>query len=148
MTSAYRTLTDDEIIALPESFNLTDGHAYRPWTPAEDALIARAAELLRAADRRRQHVIEDAYLDRFYSLAGQTRPGRGAREFIAFTASTALEVIANHLRLTARSVALIEPCFDNLCDILRRHGRPLEVLPEAWLAADPSQLRSRSGWHP
>lgn len=140
MRPTDRTLTDDEIAALPEPINLADGHAYRPWNPVEDALIDRVNELFRAGDRRHQRDFEGAYLDRFFSLAGQTRPGGGARAFLCFTASTALEVIANHLRLEGRSVALIEPCFDNLGDILRRHSLPLEVLPETWLSAEPAQL--------
>jgi aspartate/methionine/tyrosine aminotransferase len=59
---------------------------------------------------------------------------------MCFTASMALEIVANHLRLNGLSLALIEPCFDNLADIFRRHRVPMRPVPDALLEADGDAL--------
>jgi aspartate/methionine/tyrosine aminotransferase len=135
-----RNLTQEELLALPVTHNLCDGHAYRRWTDAEAAVIASAARLFREADRIDQHEIESNYIENFFALARQSRTPEFFSTFMVFTASMAIEIVANYLRLEGLSVALIEPCFDNLADILRRHGAPLQPFSEAALAGDLDAL--------
>jgi aspartate/methionine/tyrosine aminotransferase len=47
----------------------------------------------------------------------------------------AFEIIANHLRLNQLSLALIEPCFDNLADIFHRHEIPMQPIADGLLEA-------------
>jgi aspartate/methionine/tyrosine aminotransferase len=125
-----------EIDSLPHDFNLTDGHAYRRWLPAEEEVIARSATLFKSCTRRQQAEIERAYIADFHSLAGQTHDERAVGYLMCFTASIAIEIVANHLRLGGLSLALIEPCFDNLADIFRRHRVPMSPFPDGLLEAD------------
>lgn len=137
-----RTLTDLEVAALGQEYNLADGHAYRSWTAAEEELVGDLASRFRQVDRRQLADLEDAYFRTFFGLSRQTLDGTQFERFACFTASSGIELIANHLRLEGLSVALIEPCFDNVKDILRRHGVPLTVFPDAMLHADADILEA------
>jgi aspartate/methionine/tyrosine aminotransferase len=52
---------------------------------------------------------------------------------MCFSASMAFEIIANYLRSSRSTATLIEPCFDNLADILHRHGVPMSPFPDAFM---------------
>jgi aspartate/methionine/tyrosine aminotransferase len=122
-----RNLTQLEQGVLEEPLNLADGHAYRQWTASEQDTIARAGDLLQEVDRQCQSQIEDAYLAAFFDLAQQSLRTDHFRVLHWLTASMAIEAVANYCRVEGLGVSLIEPCFDNLADILRRHR--LHVIP-------------------
>jgi aspartate/methionine/tyrosine aminotransferase len=130
-----KNLTSYEIDTLPQSFNLTDGHAFRRWFAAEEAIIDRSAQLFKNNNRRQQVEIERGYLRDFARLARQTWDENALGYLMCFTASMAFEILANYLRLHRLSLALIEPCFDNLADIFHRHHIPLRPFPDALLEA-------------
>lgn len=135
-----KNLTEKEIAALGEEFNLTDGHAYRPWSAAEAAIIDSASDLFRNSDRRDRKLVEDAYFAAFLAAAHQSYLPDYFQHSLCFTASTALEVVANLLRLKDLSLALIEPCFDNLYDIVARHGVRLSVFPEELMIGGAEEM--------
>lgn len=134
-----KNLTELEIEALGAAHNLADGHAYRSWSELEASVVESAARLLHDGDRSRQAEIERDYLATFFALSGQTFDPAASESFFCFTASSAIEAIANHCRIEAASVALVEPCFDNLGDIMQRHGVDLRPLPESLFDA-PGEL--------
>ena len=43
----FKNLTGYEIDTLPRLYNLTDGHAFRGWSAAEEAIIDRSAQLFK-----------------------------------------------------------------------------------------------------
>jgi aspartate/methionine/tyrosine aminotransferase len=130
-----RNLTSYEIDSLPQSYNLTDGHAFRRWLAAEEAIIDRSAQLFKTNDRRRQIEIEREYVRDYLQLARQTWDDNALGYLMCFTASMAFEIVANYLRLNRLDLALIEPCFDNLADIFHRHRIPMRPVPDALLEA-------------
>ena len=127
-----RNLTERERQVLKEELNLADGHAYRCWSEGEAQVVARVSELFTTSDRRQRSAREDEYFDAFFRLGGQTRPS-GCDPLLCHSASEAIEIVANHLRLRKMGVQLIEPSFDNLADILKRHGIRLEPMSDAAL---------------
>jgi aspartate/methionine/tyrosine aminotransferase len=131
----FKNLTGFEIDTLQHTYNLTDGHAFRRWSAAEEAIIDRSAGLFRNNNRRQQIQIERAYLRDFSRLAKQTYDENAYGYLMCFTASMAFEIVANYLRLNQLSLALIEPCFDNLADIFRRHEIPLCPVSDGFLEA-------------
>ena len=133
-------LTVDQVSVLSEDYNLADGHAFRTWNQAEAAIIDKVADVFHRVDRRNQRAVESAYIDTFLQLSGQSRRDDYFEFFLCFTASTALEVVANYIRMRELSVALIEPCFDNLHDILFRHDIPLEAFDENMIVAEGEVL--------
>jgi aspartate/methionine/tyrosine aminotransferase len=131
----FKNLTGYEIDTLAQSYNLTDGHAFRRWLPAEEAIIDRSAQLFKNNSRRLQATIEREYIRDFLRLARQTCDEKALGYLMCFTASMAFEIVANYLRMNRLSLALIEPCFDNLADIFRRHEIPLRPVPDGLLEA-------------
>jgi aspartate/methionine/tyrosine aminotransferase len=131
----FKNLTEYEIDTLPQTYNLTDGHAFRRWSAAEEAIIDRSAQLFKNHNRRQQVEIEREYVRDFARLARQTWDEDALGHLMCFTASMAFEIIANYLRLNQLSLALIEPCFDNLADIFARHQVPMRPVPDALLEA-------------
>lgn len=135
-----QNLTQLEVAVLTEELNVADGHAYRAWSPSELAVIGSVAEKFRRVDRRDYQRIEQEYFTTFHELGRQTLDTGHFERFPCFTASSGIEIIANYLRLNGLSVTLIEPCFDNLKDILARHGVPLTPFPDEKLAGSLDDL--------
>src|SRR6516165_7679888 len=54
----FKNLTGYEIDTLPQTYNLTDGHAFRRWFAAEAAIIDRAGQLFKNNSRQQQVEIE------------------------------------------------------------------------------------------
>src|ERR1700732_3858113 len=100
-----KNLTGYEIDTLPRSYNLTDGHAFRGWSAAEEAIIDRSAQLFKNNDRRREFESERAYIQDFSRLAKQTWDPNALAYCMCFTASMAFEIVANYLRLNGLSVS-------------------------------------------
>lgn len=134
ISAAVHNLTELQVAVLAREYNMADGHAYRAWSQAEMDVIDSTPEKFRQVDRREYKAIEAKYFDCFYALGRQTLDTDHFERFPCFTASSGIEIIANYLRLNELSVTLIEPCFDNLKDILRRHQIPLTVFPEQKVA--------------
>jgi aspartate/methionine/tyrosine aminotransferase len=140
--STKGNLTDAEVAALEEHHNLADGHAFRRWTDEELAIVERSTAIFKSVDRRRQTQIENDYLEAFFTLQRQSlRPDR-FRSSMCFTASMGLEVVANYLRLNRMSATLVEPCFDNLADILKRHHVELYVFSDEYLGASSETFQA------
>ncbi len=139
----FRNLTGYEIDTLPRSYNLTDGHAFRRWLPAEEAIIERSPQLFKNNRRTRQVEIERDYIRDFSQLARQTWNEDVFGYLMCFTASMACEIVANYLRMNRMSLSLIEPCFDNLADMFRRHDIPLRPIPDNLLEA-PTEVFDRA----
>jgi aspartate/methionine/tyrosine aminotransferase len=137
-----KNLTGFEIDSLAQSYNLADGHAFRRWFAAEEAIIDRSPQLFKDNNRRMQAEIERQYIRDFSCLAGQTCDEGALGYLMCFTASMAFEIVANYLRLHRFSLALIEPCFDNLADIFRRHHIPLRPVPDVLLEASGNALEA------
>jgi aspartate/methionine/tyrosine aminotransferase len=136
----FRNLTGYEIDSLPQSYNLTDGHAFRRWFAVEEAIIDQSAQLFKSTNRQLQNEIERQYIRDFSRLAKQTFDEDALGYLMCFTASMAFEIVANYLRLHRLSLALIEPCFDNLADIFHRHHIPMQPVSDALLEAPGDAL--------
>ena len=139
----FRNLTGYEIDTLPRPFNLTDGHAFRKWSPAEEAIIRRAPELFMRYTREAQPTLEREYIHDFLLLAKQSHDESRVGYLMCFTASMAFEVIANYLRLERLSATLIEPAFDNLADIFRRHDIALQPFSDEFLEEPAESFAER-----
>ena len=86
----FKNLTGYEIDTLPQSYNLTDGHAFRRWFAAEEAIIDRSPQLFKNNNRRLQIQIEREYVRDFARLARQTWDEDAVGYFMCFTPSMAL----------------------------------------------------------
>lgn len=114
-----KKLTDYEVAALKGEFNLADGHArYR--------LRQSYSKIIDIMTQSNPMIIEQKNLEyefstELFQLANQGIISWINRSLFCPSASISIEIVANYLRLQALSVSLIEPVFDNLADILKRH---------------------------
>jgi aspartate/methionine/tyrosine aminotransferase len=137
---SFKNLTGYEIDTLPRTYNLTDGHAFRRWSTAEAAIIERSPQLFKKYTRRMQAGIEREYTRDFSRLGKQLWDDQALGYLLCFTASMALEIVANFLRLKRLTLALVEPCFDNLANIFRRHGVLIRPFPDRFLEAPSDEF--------
>lgn len=128
-------LTAEEIPLLPERFNLTDGHVFREWSSAEAEIIHRTPSFFTTVDRRMQEKLEAGFIQSLMTLTRQTYDPSLVSYLVTTTASESLEIIANFLRLRKMRLTLIEPCFDNLADIFKRHWLELSPVSEETLTS-------------
>ena len=138
-----KDLTQLQIKSLPEVFNLSDGHAHRRPNSGEQQIINSMVQTFDAAERERQREIEHGYVDAFFKLHQQSFNHDKTKFLILSSASLSLEVIANYVRLSGLDLALIEPCFDNLPNMFKRHNVPLEPFPDTYLELDVPAFRQR-----
>lgn len=127
------TSTEYERESLGDVVNLSDGHARQPLTATQEAIIDRAPEIFRRAQRESQFCLESAFIQAFLHLAREPQVFPTDHYFLSYSSSSAIGMIALYCQRHQKSVALIEPIFDNIPNTLKAAGVPLEVLPEEML---------------
>ena len=134
----YKDLTQHEIEALKNEFNLADAHTHQSQSDSQREIIARLPELWYEAEEKKQEDMEQRFLNAFFTFHDQptalTTPS-----MIVYASSIAMVMAANYFKKNNLSLALISPCFDNLPDILKHMEVPLEPLHEEWLH-NPDEL--------
>ncbi|MDA2803213.1 aminotransferase class I/II-fold pyridoxal phosphate-dependent enzyme [Nocardiopsis suaedae] len=135
-------LTQHEIQALKTRYNLADAHTHQRQSPEQEKIVARLTELWHESEDHTQAYFEDRLRSAFFRLHRQPTALHMDRALLSYSASVSTMVAAMYLRRHGMSVALVEPCFDNLTDLLRNMQVPLEALPEESLA-DPARVYDR-----
>lgn len=125
--------TQYERCSLSKVINLSDGHTRQPLTLPQKKIVARFPKLFEEAQSQSQFELEEEFVDAFLGLARQSQQYDYDRYLLSYSSSSAISMLASYFRRMAKSIALIEPTFDNIPSILRREGVSLEVLPEEWL---------------
>lgn len=132
-------LTQHEILALTTRYNLADAHTHQAQSSQQRGLVARLPELWYDAERGQQAHFERRFVETFFRLHGQPTAAASRRSLLSYAASVSTLVAGIFLRQRRMSVTLIEPCFDNLADVLRNLEVPLSPLPEE-LLVDPERI--------
>jgi aspartate/methionine/tyrosine aminotransferase len=127
-----KDLTQLQIRSLPEVFNFTDGHAHRSFTPEERPIAEGLSDIFFEVEREKYSEIKRTYLEAFYSLYSQTFDTTATKYLLLPSASISLEIVANFLRVRGLDLVLIEPCFDNLTNMFKRHNVGLEAFQDFW----------------
>lgn len=135
----FENLTQHETEALKKDFNLADAHPHQFPSPLEQEIIANLPNLFYEAGARKQHELDALAIRSYYELAGQLTANQWGSSYLCYSASMAMEVVANYLRLNGRSLGLIEPTFDNISDIIKRHQITLHSIDDSALAI-PGQI--------
>jgi len=116
-----------------DKINLSDGHTRQPLTSSQLDIVLRSPEIFKSALETSQFKLEEEFIDAFLTVAGQSRHYDYERYLLSYSASSAIKMIAGYCRKTGKTVALVEPTFDNIHNILRYEDVPLSPLPEEWL---------------
>jgi aspartate/methionine/tyrosine aminotransferase len=133
-------ITQHEITALKTRHNLADAHTHQNQSRTQADIVRKLPQLWQRAQTLTQYESEQAFIKAFYQFHGQHHALKRSDEiYLVYAASVAMHITATFLRKHDMSVALIEPCFDNLHDLLKHMEVPMTPLPEAILA-DPTQV--------
>ena len=131
VTAGLANLTQYERVGIGEVFTVTDGHAHQFQDSMQQCIVHQLPELYVISEQTSQPILEKQFQNAFFSVAGQASAARMDRTLLCYSASQSIDIAAVVLSEAGTTVALLQPCFDNLADILRRHGASLVPLSEA-----------------
>jgi aspartate/methionine/tyrosine aminotransferase len=123
-------LTQHEIQALKTRYNLADAHTHQRQSPTQDKIVSRLPDLWYESEENQQALFERRFIDAFFRLHKQPTAARMRKTWLSYSASVSTMVAGIYLQQRNMSVALVEPCFDNLVDLLKHMGIGLSSLPE------------------
>ncbi|MEU5218659.1 pyridoxal phosphate-dependent aminotransferase [Streptomyces sp. NPDC020807] len=136
---ALLDLTQHEIQALLTEFNLADAHTHQRQSAAQHEIVARLPELWYEAEEGLQATYEQRFIEAFFRLHRQPTALAKKKTLLSYAASISTMVVAMYLKRQRMAVTLVEPCFDNLHDVLSNMGVPLYPVEESALH-DPDRI--------
>ncbi|MFZ3555691.1 MULTISPECIES: pyridoxal phosphate-dependent aminotransferase [unclassified Streptomyces] len=132
MTEHLLDLTQHEILALQTRHNLADAHTHQEQSKSQRDIVSDLPQLWYEAERSRQIDLENKFKEAFFRLHGQDSV-RADTTMLSYAASISTLVAGMYLSRNDISISLIEPCFDNLPDVLKNVGVHPEPVPESVL---------------
>ncbi len=133
-------ITQHEIAALKTRFNLADAHTHQSQSASQQRIVASLPQLWYRAENQTQHQSEQEFIEAFYRFHGQHRALQRKDEiYLLYAASIGMHITATYLRKHNMRVGLIEPCFDNLHDLMKHMQVPMSPLSER-LFHEPSAI--------
>lgn len=131
LTVQKEDITQHEIDALKTQYNLADAHTHQPQSKTQREIVASLPQIWYGAEERTQHEAEQEFIKAFYTLHGQhTALTRADNIYLTYAASIGMQITATYLRKHDLRVGLIEPCFDNLHDLMKHMQVPMFALDE------------------
>jgi aspartate/methionine/tyrosine aminotransferase len=138
------TLSEYERLALASRVNLSDGHAKQELTLRQRQILERTLDFFDISLKQQQETIERDFLHSFFTCAGQTLPNHAISTFLTFSSSSAIKMAAQYCRIRGLTVFLIDPCFDNILNLLQTERVPVSPILENQLT-DPRVLAHSLG---
>ena len=135
----FEDLTQHEVEALKQKYNYADAHTHQSQSDSQLEIVKRLPELWLEAEKTKQKTLEKKFIETFYKMRGLSTALSGNNVMLYYAASIANIHIANYLLKKRLSVSLLEPCFDNLYEILMHMEIPLAPLKEE-LLHEPDQI--------
>ncbi|MEG4629482.1 pyridoxal phosphate-dependent aminotransferase [Microcoleus sp. AR_TQ3_B6] len=132
----FEDLTQHEVEALKQKYNYADAHTHQSQSKSQLEIIKRLPELWLESEKTKQETLEKKFIENFYKIRGLETALEGNNVMLYYAASIATIHIANYLLKKRLSVSLLEPCFDNLYEILMHMEIPLSPLKEDLLHDD------------
>ena len=122
-------LTVHEWAAVSSRYNLADGHPRQALTPAQVQAIGDVTSLFIQSAKQDESDAKAEFERAFFGLAGQDSALDLRPPLSHYAGSSAIECMANYLRMQRKTVTMMHPTFDSLADTLKRHGVPLTPMP-------------------
>lgn len=126
----FEDLTQHEVEALKQKYNFADAHTHQSQSQSQLQIVKRLPELWLEAEKTKQETLEKKFIETFYKMRGLETALERNNIMLHYAASIAIIHIANYLLKKRLSVSLLEPCFDNLYEILMHVEIPLFPLKE------------------
>ena len=129
----FQDLTQHEVEALKQKYNFADAHTHQSQSPSQLEIVRSLPELWLEAEKTKQETLNNKFIETFYKMRGLSSALNPNNVMLYYAASIATLHISNYLLKKRLSVSLIEPCFDNLYEILSHLSIPLSPLKEGLL---------------
>ncbi|MEG4836971.1 pyridoxal phosphate-dependent aminotransferase [Microcoleus sp. B9-D4] len=129
----FQDLTQHEVEALKQKYNYADAHTHQSQSDSQLEIVKRLPELWLEAEKTQQETLNNKFIETFYKMRGLSAALNPNNVMLYYAASIATIHIANYLLKKRYSVSLLEPCFDNLYEILMHMEIPLSPLKEELL---------------
>ena len=136
MQKAHKNLTGWEQEALAGKLNLADAHTHQGQSLDQVSIVNSLPNLWFQSEQLSQHRLEQRFISTFFFSQNQPTAIEVNRTFLSYSCSVHITAIGYYLSQFKKSVCLIEPCFDNLPDLLKRHHIPLHSISECMLTGD------------
>jgi aspartate/methionine/tyrosine aminotransferase len=142
----FQDLTQHEVEALKQKYNFADAHTHQSQSPSQLEIVRSLPELWLEAEKTKQETLNNKFIETFYKMRGLSAALNPNNVMLYYAASIATIHIANYLLKKRLTVSLIEPCFDNLYEILSHLSIPLSPLKEE-LLHDADQINENLKTH-
>lgn len=126
-SKVFDNLTMIEAEALATRFNLADAHPHQRTTARQREIIGMFPSIWEEASFRSQDEMDKQFLYVFFHSQNQKRALDFHRSLLFYSSSVAIMCAAIYFRQKKYTISLVEPCFDNLADIIRSQG--VELMP-------------------
>jgi len=113
----YQDITQHEIEALKQKYNLADAHTHQSQSSTQRNIISNLDQLWFDSENSKQASLEKIFINKFFQMKGIDNIDY-KDVMLHYSASVSTIHIANYLLQKKLSVSLLEPCFDNIHDIL------------------------------
>lgn len=128
-------ITQHEIAALKTKYNLADAHTHQRQSASQRRIVESLPQIWYEAESNSQYASEQAFIETFYKFHGQHHALKRIDDiYLVYAASIGMHITATYLQKMKIRVGLIEPCFDNLPDLMKHMQVPLSPLPEQLFA--------------
>ncbi|MBA3486423.1 MAG: aminotransferase class I/II-fold pyridoxal phosphate-dependent enzyme [Lysobacter sp.] len=132
-------ITQHEIAALKTKYNLADAHTHQRQSPSQKKIVESLPQIWYEAESNSQYTSEQEFIRAFYGFHGQHHALKRSEDiYLVYAASIGMHITATYLQKKKARVGLIEPCFDNLPDLMKHMSIPLAPLAEHLLAETES----------
>jgi enduracididine biosynthesis enzyme MppP len=136
-------LTELEIQALSSGINVADGHPRHELTCTQQKVIDQLPQLFVEASNAPVSILEDSAASAYYGAVGQDTAVSLSTILPCYSSSVAMEIFARALSASGRlEIALMNPTFDNIPDILSGVGATLHPISEEALRDGNDELPS------
>ena len=136
----YHNLTEYEKAALEGVFNLADAHTHQSQSHGQRGIIGRLDQIWYEAEKRSQSYFDQLFISTFFQSQGQETALTINRTLLAYSASVNLMIVANWLMKRKARIGLLEPCFDNLPDLMWQSHIELVPISEEQFRSDPNKV--------
>jgi len=136
--SEYLDLTQHELHALGQEYNLADAHTHQSQSESQKQIVNRLPEIWYESENLKQPDLDKRFIKSFFTFHKQDQALK-TPSMLVYAASIAMAIFSNYFNKKNLSVSLITPCFDNLHDLMKHMQVPLEPLEESWLH-DPEKI--------
>lgn len=126
-------LTQHERKALNYVHDLAAAHIHASLSLGEQEIIQRLPDIWRISEEQSQEESEERFLKEFLHSQNQAHALVNPTSLLVYSASLAMVMVTTYLHKKKFSLSVIEPCFDNLRNLIRHVDIPVSPLPEEWL---------------